>query len=514
MYVVFSDYRHSSADRPYLNIPPSLVQDKGPTVDLNAINPTLHRNHTAHLRGKHGIVNYENSSNAAQREQPKFWTLPKRSNLESHAPQRTASNYGIKHATGNLPAPSQRVQTSTSTNDESIRISPIDPRTSGPFKSSTPSNKENVIDLSTKLLSPVKSTMTNEELYAVIHKSKKKLNIKDSAERSESPALSTISLSPVSSETSLYTKGSQRYPETGYLGDPRNRMSWSPAEKQNILPPPGAIYGAQKQETNCADRYGPMSQTSRLDFKKLLLQHSVKLNTLPQNKSNKLSAVEQLKLSKENPQSLPTQVANRSQINILDLSGSPKTYTHRKVIKPNNQPTSPGRTGALIKEHKNTPKIMLSPKSQWRFASPRSDVLSTPIPEAYNEDEHSNSSGEKQEASPPSKTIPIVTNQHFGARRNLIPLNENTLEIERNFPQSSDQGVFPLNTNFIRSQGLSRTEIMQAKRAEFFNTSPESSPPKLTSFKSPTAAGPLVNSRSKTSPDRGKVSPSTLETAL
>lgn len=513
---MFSDYRHSSADKPYLNIPPSLVQDKGPTVDLNAINPTLHRYHTAHLRGKHGIVDYETSSNAAQREHPKFWTLPKRSNLESNAPPRSAFNYAMKTAPGNQLPPDQRVLSPTIKN-ESIRISPIDPRTSGPFKSSTPSNKENVVDLSTKLLSPVKSTMTNEELYAVIHKSKKKLNIKDTNERSESPALSTISLSPVSSETSLYTKGSQRYPETGYLGDPRNRMSWSPSEKQNILPPPGPIYGLQKQETNCADRHGPMSQTSRLDFKKLLLQHSVKLNTLPQNKSNKLSAVEQLKLSREKPQTLPSQVANRSQVNILDLSGSPKTYTHRKVIKPNAQPISPGRTGALIKEHKNTPKILLSPKSQWRFASPRSDVLSTPIPEAYNEDENSNSSGEKHDTlpeTPPAKTVPIVTNQHFGARRNLIPLNENTLEIERSFPQAADQGVFPLNNDFIRSQGMSRTEIMQAKRAEFFNTCPDSSPPKLTSFKSPTAAGPSVNSRSKSSPDRGKVSPTTLETAL
>ncbi|XP_035438226.2 uncharacterized protein LOC118268079 [Spodoptera frugiperda] len=511
-----ADYRHSSADKPYLNIPPSVIQDKGPTVDLNAINPTLHRYHTAHLRGRHGVVDYDNS-NAAQRDQPKFWTLPKRSNLESNAPQRSASNYGIKTAAVNLPAPEKRTQGSTNTNDESIKISPIDPRNSGHFKSSTPSNKENVVDLGTKLLSPVKSTMTNEELYAVIHKSKKKLNIKDTTERSESPALSTISLSPVNSETSLYTKGSQRHPETGYLGDPRNRMSWSPCEKQNILPSAGPIYGTQKQETNCADRYGPMSQTSRLDFKKLLLQHSVKLNTLPQNKTNKLSAVEQLKLSREKPQTLPSQVANRSQVNILDLSGSPKTYTHRKVMKPNVQPSSPGRTGSLIKEHKNTPKILLSPKSQWRFASPRSDVLSTPIPEAYNEDDNSNSSGEKHEVlveTPPSKTVPIVTNQHFGARRNLIPINETTLEIERNFPPSTDQGVYPLNTDFIRSQGLSRTEILQAKRAEFFNTCPESSPPKLTSFKSPNAAGPPVNSRSKTSPERGKVSPTTLETAL
>ncbi|XP_063824305.1 uncharacterized protein LOC135073964 [Ostrinia nubilalis] len=505
-----ADYRHSSADKPYLNIPQSVVQDKGPTVDLNALNPTLHRHHTAHLRGRHGVVNYEATTNPP--EQPKFWTLPKRNTLEPNASRFNFPPPRQIH-------PEQRIPPTT-TNDESIRISPIDPRTTGTFKSSTPSNKENVLDFSSKLLSPVKSTMTNEELYAVIHKSKKKLNIKDATDRAESPALSTISLSPVSSETSLYSKGSQRYPETGYLGDPRSRMSWSPADKYSMPPVAiGSTFGVQKQESTCADRYGPIPQTSRLDFKKLLLQHSVKLNTLnPQTKSNKLSAVEQLKLSKEKAQPPSAQPStNRSQINILDLSGSPKTYSHRKVIKTNQQPASPGRTGALIKEHKNTPKILLSPKSQWRFSSPRSDVLSTPIPEANNEDENSNSSGERHDVSPnpPPKTVPIITNQHFGARRNLIPINENAYEVENDFAESIDHGVFPLNAEFAKAHGLSRSEIMQAKRAEFFNRSPESSPPKFTSFKSPTTAGPsAASSRSKTSPERGKTSPTTLETAL
>lgn len=505
---MISDYRHSSADKPYLNIPQSLVQ-KRPTVDFNTINPTLHRNHTAHLRGRHGIVNYENPSR--KNEQPKFWTLPKRSAFEQTAPRALPDLKSVHYPTKPF-MPSDQHATAQ---EDSIRMSPIDPRTTGPFKSSTPSNKDNVVDLSARMLSPVKSTMTNEELYAVIHKSKKKLNIKDSAERAESPALSSISLSPVGSETSLYLKGTQRYPETGYLGDPRSRMSWSPADKQNMpMYTTGPMVSPQKQET-CADRHGPVPQTSRLDFKKLLLQHSVKLNTLnPQNTTNKLSAVEQLKLSKDKSQPQASAV-NRSQVNILDLSGSPKTYTHRKVIKANPQPASPGRTSTLIKEHKNTPKILLSPKSQWRFASPRSDVLSTPIPEANNEDE-SNSSGEKRDTSPnpPSKTVPIVTNQHFGARRNLIPINEKMFEADTDFHDDRfDKGIFPLNTDFAKSHGLSRSEIMQAKRAEFFSSPPEASPPKLTSFKNTSAAGPS-GLRSKISPEKRNTSPSTLETAL
>ncbi|XP_026322359.1 uncharacterized protein LOC113231977 [Hyposmocoma kahamanoa] len=497
-----ADYRHSSADNPYLNIPQNLVQ-KRPTVDFNAINPTLHRHHTAHLRGRHGIVNYENPSR--QNEQPKFWTLPKRSAFEQTVPKPLTDLKTVHYPTKPFMPTDQPV----TIQEDSIRISPIDPRTAGPFKSSTPSNKDSVVDLSARMLSPVKSTMTNEELYAVIHKSKKKLNIKDSAERAESPALSSISLSPVGSETSLYLKGTQRHPETGYLGDPRSRMSWSPADKQNVpMFATGPAVAQQKQET-CADRHGPVPQTSRLDFKKLLLQHSVKLNTLnPQNMTSKLSAVEQLKLSKDKTQPQASAV-NRSQVNILDLSGSPKTYTHRKVIKTNPQPASPGRTSALIKDHKNTPKILLSPKSQWRFASPRSDVLSTPIPEANNEDE-SNSSGEKRDTSPnpPSKTIPIVTNQHFGARRNLIPIKEKNFGADTDFHDDRfDRGIFPLNT------GLSRSEIMQAKRAEFFNSPPEASPPKFTSFKNTSTAGPS-GLRSKISPEKRNTSPTTLETAL
>ncbi|XP_013171504.1 PREDICTED: uncharacterized protein LOC106120673 isoform X2 [Papilio xuthus] len=508
-----ADIRHASADKPVLATTRK-TQNNGPTVDLNAINPTLHRPHTAHLRGRHGVPDYENH---IQRGQPKYWTLPKRTPLDQNFQRPPVHDQSRRR---NFPenttvADVHLLADKESADTESIKMSPIDPRNSGTFKSSTPTSKENTVDISTKLLSPVKSTMTNEELYAVIHKSKKKLNIKEPPERSESPALSTLSLSPVPSEPSLYNKGSQRYPETGYLGDPRSR--WSLTERQ-MIPQAAPILapGIQKQESTCADRFGPIPQTSRLDFKKLLLQHSVKLNTLnPQSKSAKLSAVEQLKLSKEKTPITPP--SNRSQINILDLSGSPKTYNHRKTIKSNNQPTSPGRTGALIKEHKNTQKILLSPKSQWRFSSPRSDVLSTPIPEANNEDETSNSSGEKQDASPvspPSKTIPIVTHQHFGARRNLIPITERTQEVENDFPESIDHGVFPLNADQNKCHVLTRSELLQAKRAEFFSTSPESSPPKFTSFKSPTSSVPSGTQRSETSPERGKTSPTTLETAL
>ena len=63
------------------------------------------------------------------------------------------------------------------------------------------------------ILSPIKSTMSNEELFAAIHKSKRRLNIKDDPE----------SLSPAGSVTSLNAKGQQA----------GTRHSWSP-ESQKV----------------------------------------------------------------------------------------------------------------------------------------------------------------------------------------------------------------------------------------------------------------------------------------
>ncbi|CAG9136685.1 unnamed protein product [Plutella xylostella] len=507
------NYRHSSADKAYMNIPPQVIQERAPVIDMSPLSPALQPPHAAHLRGRHGVLTYENPTEP-RRHQPMYWTLPKRTPppLEPTIPRsKTYEQRSDYFAPKPSIQPDPFKASTSQASEESIRISPIDPRSVGPFKSSTPAGKDTVVDLGKRMLSPVKSTMTNEELYAIIHKSKKKLNIKDGPERSASPALSTISLSPVNSESSLYCKGTQRHPETGYLGDPRSRNSWStPSDRVGVPVQHSATNRVNKPETTCADRYGPVPQTSRLDFKKLLLQHSVKLNTLNPQKSTKLSAVEQLRLAKERTQTLPSPGANanRSHVNILDLSGSPKTYAQRKIMKPAPQPASPGRAGALIKEHKASPKILLSPKSQWRFSSPRSDVLSSPIPEANNEDETSNSSGEKHDTSPNHpqvKTVPINTNQHFGARRNLIPINE-IFERDTESPDLVDQGVFPLSGE--KSPGLTRTELLQARRAEFFNTPPEASPPKLSSFRQPAAAA-----RSKT-PEKRMPSPSTLETAL
>lgn len=149
------------------------------------------------------------------------------------------------------------------------------------------------------LLSPTKSTMSNEELFAAIHKSKRRLNIKDDGEN----------LSPCGSTNSLVQN------------QPGSRHSWSP-ESQKI---PEVPQSAQSP-----------SSTSRLDFKRLLLQQSVKTGPV------KLSAAEQLKLSRQQCQQQQQSLQNTQQ-------------------------------------YQTPPIKVLSPRSAWRFQTPRTDVLSSTI---------------------------------------------------------------------------------------------------------------------------------------
>ena len=272
-------------------------------------------------------------------------------------------------------------------NDDSFKVSPIDPRNQGGFQSSTPQAKDlrSSINLENLLLSPKKSTMSNEELYSVIHKSKKKLNIQDEDIDRGSPVLCG-NLSPANSENSL---PKQAKPESGYLGEKsRSRQSWSPksgeyvdfGENVDRLSPESR----SRQSWACNERKGN-PQISRLDFKKLLLQHSKSSFTVP---NKKISAVEQLKISKQQPQPpKPT----HDDLGILELSRSPRSIGNRKMINNNNVPGSPRSTP---EKQRSVPKL-LSPRSQWRFASPRSDVLSSTIEECKEEESPNNSTERK-----------------------------------------------------------------------------------------------------------------------
>ncbi|XP_076248376.1 NHS actin remodeling regulator GUK-holder [Calliopsis andreniformis] len=185
------------------------------------------------------------------------------------------------------------------------------------------------------ILSPTKSTMSNEELFAAIHKSKRRLNIKDDSEN----------LSPYGSTNSL-TKIA-----------PGNRNSWS----SETLKVPVVTQNVQ----------APSPTTSRLDFKRLLLQQSVKTGP------TRLSAAEQLKLSRQQCQ--------------------------QQQSSPTIQQTIP-----LAK--------VLSPRSVWRFHTPRTDILSSTIIE-------DTAAEEKAMKPSPENTSPI---SRLNARRQLDLCNDSS----------------------------------------------------------------------------------------
>lgn len=328
--------------------------------------------------------------------------------------------------------------------EESLKISPIDPRNCGSFHSSTPSSKMSELkaasNLENILLSPKKSTMSNEELYAIIHKSKKKMNIK-----TEEPDLSGKSKADLQHDENNKCTG-LKSPETGYLGEKsRSRSSWSPSSGEyvdfntNIDKSPPSVDARTRQSWSCNDRKG-VQQTSRLDFKRLLLQHG-RTNISPNSK--KISAVEQLKLSKQQAQSPKTQ----SEMSILELSGSPKIFGSRKIINP--APGSPRNTPEKI--IRPVPKL-LSPRSQWRFANPRSDVLSSTIVEDCREEENDNKIEKENFPKINLKSTNLKSNTINNVRKQIF----------------TDNNVQKVSIDKVDSK-MSITQRIKAQREQFFN---------------------------------------------
>lgn len=342
--------------------------------------------------------------------------------------------------------------------NESLRISPIDPRHSGSFKSSTPSYKTTELkatsNLESKLMSPKKSTMSNEELYAVIHKSKKKMNIEDE----ETPRSS-----PVTVQSDQSMKQTMKTPESGYLDRSKSRLSWSPSNGEYVefnndidkLSPPND--SRTRQSWACSDRTPKVKQTSTIDFKRLLLQKSA--TSTPK----KLSAVEQLKLSKQQIKS--PQPKGQPEMNILDLSGSPRSLVNRRFLA-NNAPGSPNR------DPKSVAKV-LSPRSQWRFANPRSDVLSSTILEDCREDESPNSSGERRSPRNRNRDSPKKDGSPRTYQREESSNIGESLYKEATTPKKSSPKGMP---RYETTPYSSASQRLYAQRAQFFqpiNRSPE-----------------------------------------
>ena len=234
------------------------------------------------------------------------------------------------------------------------------------FSSSTPTkevgyrttndNNRRMMSLGEEEMSPIlkenifgkKSKMTSEEIFAAIHKSKKKLNMKDVENRCQSPTCWTNP--DIGGNKILATKSRERSswsPNTSEdldykINEARNRKSWI-----------GTNGGGGTNGTNS-------NSTPINSFKKLLLQQGSKNSP---SKDLRISAVEQLKLSKN----------GNGNVESSSTSSSLTSSSNRRDVN-----KSPSRT---VGGNRN--------KYLWKFSSPRSDVLSSTILEDCSEVEKS-----------------------------------------------------------------------------------------------------------------------------
>lgn len=314
--------------------------------------------------------------------------------------------------------------------DSSLKISPIDPRNSVPFKTSTPSKPNETS------MSPSRASLS-EEL-------RNKLRLQHGGIRSHGN-------SPVSSGRSTPKNVLEAQP-------PRGRHSWA-SNSTDI-------------GQTCSDRLGT-PKTSLMDFKKLLLAHGSKSNI---SQTGKLSAVELLKKSKEGstvtiakpviPASKPS--ANSS-LNILDLSGSPKTFATRRMIRQGNfGNSSPSKIGNSSKS-----------RGVWRYNNMRSEVMSTAIPEVHSEEDNSspsNSTSVSRSQSQSRNTTPLASTNDVSspsevAERHL--LEQKMSNIRDNIFLQEDENNFmkcevATLTQKLTSPATTRAQL-QAQRAQFLS---------------------------------------------
>ncbi|XP_037943876.1 serine-rich adhesin for platelets-like, partial [Teleopsis dalmanni] len=191
----------------------------------------------------------------------------------------------------------------------------------------------------------------------------------------------------------------------------------------------------------CADRIG-QSKTSLMDFKKLLLAKSTKTSPI----QKKVSAVELLKKTNGNSTTAPNTNNNtnsavqsvNSSMKLLDLSGSPKTFANRRMLR-QGQFGSPSKSFA--------PKLKSSPAATWRANNvPRTDIMSTTIPEANSEEDHSNTSGSNSsrtssEVGDATEQREISAQERFDLKRNFfLQTEENNFmrgEMKHNFGKNA-----------------------------------------------------------------------------
>lgn len=307
-------------------------------------------------------------------------------------------------------------------NTTGLKISPIDPRnTGGSFKTSTPSKNDNPSTPLSSLADDLRHTLHIHEIGA-------------SAEAGGGGGNGSNVSSPLSSGRST----PRLEPQSGRTTNDPNNLSQT-----------------------CSDRMGT-PKTTLMDFKKLLLTKAGKSSIV----AAKPSAVEQLRLARESAAAKAAAAAahNNSSMNILDLSGSPKTFANRRMLRQGNFGSPSKSLGQSVSKH-------MSPRSAWKFNNYRTDVMSTAIPEVNSEEDSSpNNSKDRQTGLSPQRTIrpaivqpidrhddddePKVVEESISLKDNIFLQAE-----ENNFTR----GEVVVPTAAAGTKSLSRAQLSQAR---------------------------------------------------
>lgn len=343
-----------------------------------------------------------------------------------------------------------KIDRNVSPNENAIKISPIDPRNSGSFKTSTPSK---------------------EDEYATILKPSLADEIRSKLHIQEGGSSHSNNSSPISSGRS--TPRAVLEPQSGQTLDANDLA-------------------------RCSDRLGT-PKTSLMDFKKLLLSKAGK------SIAAKPSAVEQLKLAKEVTKPAPTNL--NSSINILNLSGSPKTFANRRMI----------RQGTFGSPNKTAIPVGKSPRTNWKY-NYRTDVMSTPIPEVNSEEDSSPNSSKERNIRQTQSPVQMTDNNI--AEQGVV---EESLNISGNiFLQAEENNFMRGESPLVKTTtGITRAQLMQARSQFLMSGNKVQSPISSAQFRKGHYTG--MSSNAKTNePNVGQknmtetISPvaSTLETAL
>lgn len=323
-----------------------------------------------------------------------YWTIQTRRSKNDSAdkkhPQDPYSTY--EESKTNKANELSSFQTPTTLSDSKKNqnlssISPIDPRNAGGFNTSTPSK------IQEKFGSTSKSKSDDKKLQ-------------DGSKRSNTS-------SPSSSGRSTPLRG--------------------------ILEPQAGRFDNKPESQTCSDRLGP-TKTTLMDFKKLLLATSG--STLPVARP---SAVQQLKLVAQ-ANKIQTENLNSS-LNILELSGSPKTFANRRMNRQGSNLISNSSPKAhLIKNNVS--------RTGWRMNNVRTNVMISAIPEANSEEEISNNISEINQSANES----VIFEENIDMRQNVFLKAEENNFMKHEIQQKS-KPYFP--------SGQTRAQILQTQRNEF-----------------------------------------------